>query len=81
MEEKLGLLETVAKSIRCKAHRLGSFVAEEFKESENEAQERAHLATIGDHPFIGCSPCQPGDVIPLSNTAPNPAATARSENS
>jgi hypothetical protein len=24
-----------------------------------DAEDRAHIATLGDRPFVGCSPCKP----------------------
>ncbi len=79
MSEKPGLLENVTKSIRGKAHKLGALVAEGLNESEREAEERAHLATVTDHAFVGCNPCRPGDVMPLSDTMTNRPAIPRSD--
>ncbi len=75
MEERLGLLESVTSLLRCKVHKLGALITEELDESENEAKTRAHLATVTDHAFVGCNPCQPGDVIPLSDTMTNRTAS------
>ncbi len=78
MENNPGLLEDVERSIRCKAQKLVDFVTHELSQSENQARERAHLATCGDRPFAGCNPCQPGGAdIPLSGSVTNPAAVAR----
>ena len=79
MKEKPGLLENVAKSIRCKAHELGALVADGLNESEEQARARAHLATVTDHAFMGCNPCRPGDVMPLSETMTNRPAKPRSD--
>ena len=78
MDRNPGLLEDVERSILCQARKLVDFVADELSQSENQARERAHLATCGDRPFAGCNPCQPGDVdVPLSGTATNRAAVPR----
>ena len=77
MDEKPRLLQSVTKSIRGKAHKLGAFVTDGLSESEEEAKVRAHLATVTDHAFVGCNPCRPGDAIPLSDTMTNRIATPR----
>ncbi len=76
MEEKSNLRTGFAKSIRCKAHRLGAFFAAALDESERAAKERGHLATRTDHAFMGCNPCPPADMFqpvePVANIAAIP---------
>jgi len=68
MEGRPGLLKDVEMSIRCEARKLLAFVKHQLTLSENQASERAHLATRRDRPFVGCNPCQPADVDILSVT-------------
>ena len=76
-EDKSGLLENVKRSVRCKAQKLVVLVAEELSQSDKQARERAHLATCGDRPFVGCNPCQPGGAAILTDSVANPAAVPR----
>jgi hypothetical protein len=76
MEGNHRLLEDAERSIRCKAQKFVTFVAHQLSQSENQARERAHLATRGDRPFVGCNPCQPSDPDILSGPPSNRAAAA-----
>lgn len=76
MEEKSDLRTRFAKSIRCRAHRLGALFTGALEEFERAAKERGHLATRTDHAFMGCNPCPPADmfrpVAPVVNMAAIP---------
>lgn len=41
------------------AQQLKDFLANEVTVMNREAQHRAHIATLGDRPCVGCNPCQP----------------------
>lgn len=40
------------------ADRFVHFFRGELRLAHREAENRAHIATTADHPFLGCNPCQ-----------------------
>ena len=40
--------------------------------------DRSHLATTGDRPFVGCSPCEAAPMTEMASARTNPMAQARS---
>jgi hypothetical protein len=53
------------------ADRLMDFVKGEMRTALTDAEDRAHIATVGDRPFLGCNPCR------ASAPAPQPAPRLR----
>jgi hypothetical protein len=39
--------------------------------------DRSHLATTGDRPFVGCSPCEAAPLKDMGPARPNPVAEPR----
>ena len=54
--------------------RLKARIAREIRNNRLRDADRAHLATCGDRPFVGCSPCVPSTANAASQTQPNPPA-------
>ena len=77
MKDKASMLENVKRSVGGQARKLKTLIAEGLGEYEKEARERAHLATTGDRPFVGCNPCQPEDIGLVSVPVTNPDAAPR----
>lgn len=74
MKDKSGLADDIQRSIREKLQELKGFIAQQLSESEKQARERAHLATRGDRPFVGCNPYQPHDAARRDEPVTNPLA-------
>jgi hypothetical protein len=77
MKDKSGLADDIQRSIRGKLQELGGFIARQLSESEMQAGERAHLATRGDRPFVGCNPYQPHDAAGREKPVTAPLAAPR----
>ena len=77
MKNKSGLVDDIQQSIRGKLQELTGFITQQLRESEKEARERAHLATRGDRPFVGCNPYQPHDAPFHAESVTNPVAVPR----
>jgi hypothetical protein len=74
MFEILNHLDRLAETARDHAASFEFVIREELARAEMQAMDRAHLATLGDKPFMGCCPCEPDDPRVLASAAPNPAA-------
>jgi hypothetical protein len=51
----LNVLRMMEKSIV----QLKELIAKQVGVINKDAEDRAHIATLGDRPFVGCSPCKP----------------------
>jgi hypothetical protein len=51
----LNALRVMEKSVE----QLMDLLANEVGAINRDAEDRAHIATLGDRPFVGCSPCKP----------------------
>lgn len=63
--------------LRNQARKIQRLLDQELWKARLEAKDRAHLATRGDRPFVGCRPCEAGDVSALSEPKLNPDAKPR----
>ena len=61
-----------------KFERLKQRFSAEIRSAESYERDRAHQATRGDRPFIGCSPCEPVEPRQPATVRENPAARPRS---
>lgn len=71
------LLHYLETSVRCKARKLGALITEQVRQSEEQARDRAHLATRQDRPYAGCNPYEPVDCGVSPSLTTNPAAAAQ----
>jgi hypothetical protein len=60
-----------------KVYRLKQRLSAQIRDAESYEQDRAHQATRGDRPFVGCNPCEPGGMAPTDGARENPEATPR----
>jgi hypothetical protein len=51
----LNVLRAMEKSVE----QLKDLLANEVGAINRDAEDRAHIATVGDRPFVGCSPRKP----------------------
>jgi hypothetical protein len=51
----LNVLRKMEKSVE----RLKNLVANQVGALNRDAEDRSHIATLGDRPFVGCRPCKP----------------------
>ena len=79
MKDKTGMLDGVKEAVGDRARKLKALIAEGLDGYERDARERAHLATTGDRPFVGCNPCQPEDLGLAPVPAANPEAAPRGD--
>ena len=66
-------------NLRRALRRIAAFVREDLHAAEEEARDKAHLATVADRPFAGCQPCEPGypDAMLGPTPSDNPVARKR----
>lgn len=63
--------------LRDTARKFQRLLDQELSRARLEARDRGHLATRGDRPFVGCSPCEPSDAGAPSDLKANPEARPR----
>lgn len=63
--------------VRARLERLKTRITEEMRAAETQERDRAHQATCGDRPFVGCGPCEPADIEAPAIQGENPAAKPR----
>lgn len=60
-----------------KFERLKQRLSAEIRDAESHERDRAHQATRGDRPFVGCSPCGAASMAPPDAASENPDARPR----
>ncbi len=65
------------RAIERTAERLKGFLVTEARATRLQAEDRAHLATIGDRPFLGCTPDPPSPRGAAPAPRHNPPARSR----
>jgi hypothetical protein len=55
--DKLSL--NVLRKMEKSGERLKDLIANQVGALNKDAEDRSHIATLGDRPFVGCRPCKP----------------------
>ena len=76
MTQTVGTLgaSRVGALLACIVQALRGIVSGELRSMRLRDECLAHLATRGDHPFVGCNPCMAADPLVVPGRS-NPAAT------
>ena len=76
-KERGGAVQNLRNVVRARLERLKTRISEEMRAAEIEDRDRAHQATCGDRPFVGCGPCEPAEAGLAPGPSENPAAKPR----
>ena len=70
-------MQNLRGAVQVKIDRLKARIAAEVRAAQAYERDRAHQATCGDRPFVGCGPCAPAGIERSGVARAIPAATRR----